>query len=60
VATALHTVATCGLPGCPWEYDGPDADQKAHLHTTSKAAGHIQHPTSTRSHPISRCGKECS
>jgi hypothetical protein len=60
VATTLHTVATCGQPGCPWEYDGPDADAKANQHTTSKAAGAVHHPTTTRTHPTTRCGKECS
>ena len=55
---SLHERAWCHV--CPWTHDGPDADRQAHLHTTSKAKGHIQHPTGSSTHPRDLCTDECS
>jgi hypothetical protein len=54
--TSLHSIASCH--DCAWEADGPNADQMAHLHTTSKARGHTQHATTSRTHPTTRCAQE--
>ena len=57
--TAMHTLAACLV--CPWEADGrdvKDADQLAHIHTTTKARGTVQHATVTRTHPTTHCAKE--
>lgn len=54
----LHTIAQCTSPGCAWADDGPDPDRAAHLHTTSKARGHVPHPTVTRTHPTTHCHRE--
>ena len=54
-----HTISTCLT--CGWGVDGrdvKDADQAGHLHTTSKAKGAVQHPTTTRTHPTTRCQQE--
>ena len=56
--TRLHTVAHCAAKDCPWEADGPDADTLAHRHTTTKARGAVQHPTTTRTHPTTACQQE--
>ena len=54
---SVHERAWCLR--CTWEHDGPGADQAAHRHTTSKAAGHVQHPTSSAAHPKALCTPEC-
>jgi hypothetical protein len=54
---SLHCRAWC--THCSWSHSGPDADRAAHLHTTSKAQGHVQHPTASSSHPRQFCTDEC-
>jgi hypothetical protein len=54
----LHSVAKCLAPGCPWEADGDDADERAHRHSTTKAKGATQHPTASSTHPTTRCDQE--
>lgn len=53
----LHERAWCLV--CSWAYDGPDADREGHLHSTSKARGHIRHATVTASHGSDECGADC-
>jgi hypothetical protein len=63
MAVRLHGVAKCLATGCPWEAAGdPEAvDGQAHLHSTTEAQGATKHPTSSRSHPTTRCDREgCS
>lgn len=55
---SLHERAWCGT--CGWAHNGPGADRAAHLHTTSKAQGHVQHPTGSSAHPKSLCTPECA
>ena len=56
--SSLHSRAWCGV--CDWTANGPDADRAAHLHTTSKAKGHVQHTTSSATHPKHLCTPECT
>ena len=58
MSVRLHSVASCLARDCPWDADGPDADEQAHRHTTTKAQGAVQHPTVTRTHPTTRCDQE--
>lgn len=58
MATQMHSIASCIIRDCPWEADGPNADKQAHLHTTTKAAGAVQHPTSSSTHPTTHCRQE--